>query len=542
MTHIDRKKEISIGILPPKGSKEHEEVIRYLEKNKNPRLEEFRKKSWEKVNSSLNAQLASTCNLITEKSLRHFLIEFNTRAWEHGLWSMPTMFNIMESFFNYKKPEIYFELIEEENYYISLLDFLDFVTSDKFKLDRSLLESSITENIIYNFEVNKDFKNLTFKNSNGIIFIVRGISIIRRENEITVSIIAGKKKTETDIINKDIYKEFVPHNPNKDKIVERIKEDLQKDELQFEFLDEEREYIKTIIATRLDIETLTIDLRYIAQETNMMFNITSDDPTVFVDEKGNFPNKSYEEAYKQNIEEISKFDAIYDLLNYLIYLPYYFNINEDYIKDEDIETPYKDITKHPLKKRKFKDVFGYKTPIKSIFYIDKKDTLSPSKIILRDDLFKVEKSGYWKNLMPDEIGMDKKGQTIHGRTWVNQNSSWFEATSLDLTIEEESVSFDHPNTGYIYILRNPIMGKNIFKIGLTRNDVDYRVEQLSKTSIPDKFYKAQEWLVKDCVLAEKEIHEILRDYRVDPRREFFEVSYEKAVKVITDNIKKINEL
>ncbi|WP_312287979.1 GIY-YIG nuclease family protein [Chryseobacterium gleum] len=542
MTHIERKKEIAIGILPKKGAENYNTVIKYLEKNSTPQHTEFAKKNWEKVNLSLQAQYSSSCNLTTEKNLRHFLLEFNSRAWHTGLWSMPTMFNIMESFFNYKKPEIYFELIEEENYYVTLFDFLEFITSDKFVLNGTILENTISENIIYNFEFNKDFEKITFKNSNDQIFIIKGVSMIRRECEITLSLITGKRKTETDFIDKNIYKDFKPANPEKVKIVEKIKNDLKNNELEFEYLDKDKSYIKTIIAIRLDLETQTIDSRYVAEETNMMFNIITDDLTIFVDNNGNFLSKKHEELFKNNIDKIFKYDAIYDLINYLIYLPHYFNINENYIKDEDIDTEYKKLIQNPLKKRKFKNTLGYKTAIKNIFYLDKKDILSPSKIILRDDLFKVQKSGYWKTLLPEEIGLDKKGKTIHGRTWVSQNSSWFEASENDLIIEEEQTILEGPNVGYIYILRNPVMGKNIFKIGLTKNEVNYRVEQLSKTSVPDKFYNAQEWLVKDCILAEKKIHNILQDYRIDPRREFFDVSYNKAIDIITKIVKEINEI
>lgn len=317
---------------------------------------------------------------------------------------------------------------------------------------------------------------------------------------------------------------------------------MQNKDLEFEYLDEEKDYIKTIIVVRLDIESLTIDTTYVGVETNMMFNITTDDRTVFTNRKGAFESDRFEETYKENIEKIKKYDALSDLAKYLVYLPFYFNINEKRIKSEEVETEYKKLIQNPLKKRKFKDTIGFKATFKSVFFLDKDDHLSPSKIILRDDLFKVEKSGFWKTLSPEDIGMDKKGNTIHGRTWVNQSSAWFEATEDNLTIENLQPTFEGPNVGYIYILRNPIMGKNIFKIGLTRNDVDYRVDQLSKTSVPDKFYKAQEWIVKDCVIAEKQIHETLNDYRVDPRREFFEVPYDKAVEVITNTIKKINEI
>ena len=144
-------------------------------------------------------------------------------------------------------------------------------------------------------------------------------------------------------------------------------------------------------------------------------------------------------------------------------------------------------------------------------------------------------------MSPDEVGLDKKGNTIHGKTWVNQSLAWFEATEDELIIQEIQPEMEGPDVGYIYILRNPTMGNNIFKIGLTRNEVNYRASQLSKTSVPDKFYKAQEWLVKDCVLAEKQIHELLKDYRIDPRREFFELKYDKAIHVIVETIRKINE-
>lgn len=541
MNHIDRKKAIAFGAIPPEGTEQHKVTMAFLEKNDSARISEFAKKNWEKANLSLQAQYYSACDLISEKNLRHFLLEFNTRAWESGLWSMPTLFNVMESFFRYRKPEVYFELIEEENYYLSLSDFLEFVTSDEFTPDSTILIENITKDIVYNFDINNESENITFKNSNDKTFIIKGVSIVRRENEVTLSIIAGKKKTSDDILRADIYKDLTPANPNKEKIVEKIKSDLKNNDLEFEYVDDNKEYIKTIIVIRLDIENLTIDTTYVGVEMNMMFDITTDDRTIFTNRKGDFSTDKQQETYRENIEKIKKYDAISDLAKYLVYLPFYFNQNENNIITEDVDTEYKKLVQNPLKKRKFQSTLGFKTAVKTIFFIDKEDALSPNKIILRDDLFKIEKTGFWKNLSPEDVGMDKKGRTIHGKTWVSQNSSWFEANEDDLTIENEKPILEGPNSGYIYILRNPVMGKNIFKIGLTRNNVDYRVEQLSKTSVPDKFYKAQEWNVQDCLLAEKEIHLILDNYRIDPRREFFDVPYDKAIKVITDTVKKINE-
>ena len=541
-SNINRRKEIFRDVLPPVGTKAYLDAIEKHKKweQENPRIREFNKKSWEKVTKSLEAQFLSNCDFITEISLRNYLTEFNNRAWKYGLRSMPVMFNIMEAFFNYRKPEIYFELIEEENYLISFFDFIDFITSKEFEDNKTLIDDNITPDIIYNFNVGKDLEEIKFKNDEDEEFIIAGVSIIRRENEITVLMVTGKRKTEDISINKDtIY--FDTQNPNKAEIIDEIKETLKTQEFEYEYLDDDKKYIKVLVSSRIDLETMTIDARYVAEETNLMFNVVTDEIDGFLNEKGNFISDELKSAYENSREKIEVFNPIFEVIKLSLYLPYYFNLKEESIVEEILDTHFKKQYSSPLTKRKFSNVFGHKASTKSLFSIDTNNVFSPDKIKLRDDLFKVQTNGYWKKLGLDEIGLDKKGNPIHGRTWVNQNLSWFEAKEEELIVEKDTELFKEPNAGFIYILRNPTMEKNIFKIGLTRNDVDDRVNQLSKTSVPDKFYKSQEWNVKDCVKAEKEIHSRLIDYRVDPRREFFKIDYDKAIAVIKEVIDEINK-
>lgn len=541
-SNINRRQEIFRDVLPPVGTKAYLDAIEKLKKREqdNPGIKEFSKKSWEKVTKSLEAQYLSNCDFLTENSLRHFLAEFNNRAWKYGLRSMPVMFNIMEAFFNYRKPEIYFELIEEENYLISFFDFIDYITSREFDDNKNLIDENITSDIIYNFNVGKDLVEIKFKNDADEEFIVAGVSIIRRENEITVLMVTGKKKTENLSIDKDSFK-FDTQNPNKSKIIDEIKETLKTEEIEYEYLDEDKKFIKVLVAARIDLETMTIDARYVAEETNLMFNVVTDEIDGFLKENGDFISEELKTAYENSREKIEGFNPIFEVIKLSLYLPYFFNSKEDAIVEEVLDTKFKKQFSSPLTKRKFNNVFGFKASTKSLYSIDTDNVLSPDKIKLRDDLFKVQTDGYWKNLGLDEIGLDKKGNPIHGRTWVNQNLSWFEAKEEDLVVEKETELFKGKNAGFIYILRNPTMDKNIFKIGLTRNEVDDRVNQLSKTSVPDKFYKSQEWNVKDCVKAEKEIHSRLNDYRVDPRREFFKIDYDKAIKVIKEVIDEVNK-
>jgi len=540
-SNIKRRQEIFKDVIPTVGTKEYFDAIEKLnkiEQNK-PETKEFTKKCWEKVTRSLESQSLSNCDFITENSLRYFLTEFNSRAWKHGLRSMPIMFNIMEAYFNYRKPEVYFELIEEENYLISFFDFIDFITSKDFKDNKELIEENLTPDIIYNFNVGKDLQEIKFKTDKGEEFIVAGVSIIRRNNEVTVLMITGRQKTEDISIDKSSLN-FQTNNPDKTKIIEEAKETLKNNDLIYEYIDEDKKYIKVLVVCRIDLETMTIDSRYIAEETNLMFNVVTDDIDGFLNLKGEFISEDIKKAYFNCKEKIEEFTAIFEVIKLSLYLPYFFNMNEELIVEEVLDTNLKKRNSSPITRRKYSEVFGQKYFTKPLYSLDTYNVFTSDALKLRDDHFKVQSSGYWKKLPLDEIGTDKKGNPIHGRTWVNQSLSWFEANEEDLIVKKEIDLFKGENAGFIYILRNPTMETSIFKIGLTRDEVDERAKQLSKTSVPDKFYKSQEWNVKDCLKAEKEIHKRLNEHRVDPRREFFKVDYDKAIKVIKDVVDEIN--
>lgn len=539
-SNLNRRKEIFRDALPSIGTKEYEEIIKKFKELENQQqFKDFNKKNWQRATRSLEAQMLSTCNLITENTLRHFLVEFNTRTWKYGLRSMPVMFNIMEAFFNYRKPEVYFELIEDENYLVSYFDYIDFITSKDFSPNKELIEENLTSDIIYNFTVGKDLEDIKFKSEDGNEFIVAGISIIRRVHEVTVVVVTGKKENGKMPLKKEDFR-FDTTNPNKTELFKDMEKDIKENELEYIYIDEEKKYIKVIVACRLDLDTMTIDARYVAEETNLIFQIKTDEIDGFIDANGNFNSQNNKAAFENSLKEIDNYNSIFETAKMSLYLPYYFNANEEFITEESVETPFKKENASPFNKRKFNDALGFKCSNKSVYAIDSKNILSPDTIKVRDDLFKIQTRGYWKKIPLEQIGLDKKGKPIHGKTWVTQNLSWFEAKEEELIVEKKTNQYSGPNSGFIYILRNPPMGDNIFKIGLTRNNVEDRVSQLSKTSVPDKFYKVQEWNVKDCITAEKLIHEKLDSYRIDPRREFFKIELENAIITIKKIIDELN--
>ena len=75
--------------------------------------------------------------------------------------------------------------------------------------------------------------------------------------------------------------------------------------------------------------------------------------------------------------------------------------------------------------------------------------------------------------------------------------------------------------GVMYILKNESM-PNLYKLGMTRKDVESRLKSLwSTTSIPTSFNVVREFKVDHVMQLEKYIHRKLSSRRVNPKREFF---------------------
>ncbi len=86
--------------------------------------------------------------------------------------------------------------------------------------------------------------------------------------------------------------------------------------------------------------------------------------------------------------------------------------------------------------------------------------------------------------------------------------------------------------GFIYILGNPMFSRNVLKIGLTRKSSSQRAKGLSRsTAIPLDFVVRREIPVEDVDIAERRIHLMLDQFRINPNKEFFKISLSKAVEL-----------
>ena len=519
--HLKRRIENSKGLIPKEGTPEYDAVIKRLKKHEenNPKLQKAIVQNMSEALKTLELQYANGIGLFMDSEIRNYLGEFNHRSWNYGHRSMPIMFNIMEAFFHLDKRLNYWRLLDEEDYSISFFDFIDYYTSNEFIYDIKEINESLEENLIYNFNVGYDLKEIIFKTENAEEFVIAGVSLIRRGNEVTMlfntgQIIDTSKKTDELIplaeMQRAVGKEKI--EVADDKVREAIK------------LNDDPNLWKILIACRFDLESQTIDTRYIAKDVGDSYTILTDDLTGFMVD-GEWGDPAYSETFKNIAMEVENYNSIFELAKACLFLPNYFNFFEEDIEEDDYDTKVKKILKNPFKKREFDKADNkFKIRKKTLWILNRNKTFSADRIKLRDDNFKVENSGFWKKLNDDQFGTDKKGNPIEGKTWVNQKESYYVADKEELIIGiKNTQEFTTKNAGRIYIMRNGNLGDNVYKIGLTTKTTDERARQLSKTSIPDKFYVMREWNVKDCYLAEKNIHELLDKYRVDKRREFFEL-------------------
>lgn len=86
--------------------------------------------------------------------------------------------------------------------------------------------------------------------------------------------------------------------------------------------------------------------------------------------------------------------------------------------------------------------------------------------------------------------------------------------------------------GILYLLTNPAM-PNLVKIGMTtRDEVQQRMEELYTTGVPVPFECSFAARVPDVKNVEKQFHLAFEPYRINAKREFFEIEAYQAIAIL----------
>lgn len=95
-----------------------------------------------------------------------------------------------------------------------------------------------------------------------------------------------------------------------------------------------------------------------------------------------------------------------------------------------------------------------------------------------------------------------------------------------------------PEVGFVYVLSTR-EAPNLLKIGYTERSVRERVNELNAATAVLVPYGARAvWVVRRARQVEGEVHTLLAQYRVRRDREFFELPYPEAVRLIDDLVQR----
>ena len=468
-------------------------------------------------------------------------MEYADRFLKYGPKSFPISYNTLEPFFIYNHHNSIIQLhSDEESYGISLVDFLDFVTQKDFELDKIDFYENIAENIIYHFTFITGYDEINFSN-NGKTFFVSGLSLVRQGNEISILLQAGESfdKQEAENYFKENTREKIEQSLNPLKKAIGFKIENKDEPCVVNFIGRDDLWAHNI-GILFDLQENCIDIRFVARDQNLSFNVFSDDFNALFYSQENLSEKDFKEYYENQVKNLNNYEAIFDFANYCLALPFYVSENEERIVAVTYETNLNTIIKGPLSKKEYSSVPSkYKIFAKPLYYLESNEQAVIKSYELTDESFNMEKTGFWKRLDIDEEGFDKKGNKIIGKTWVERNDIYY-STSKGITKIEQVESFEGKNAGYIYIMRQPVHEENIFKVGLTKRKTEDRKKELSNTSSPDNFYIINSYHTKDCIEAEKQVHEKLEKYRLTTRREIFKCDLRKIMDACEEIISKIN--
>src|SRR6266545_2737472 len=98
---------------------------------------------------------------------------------------------------------------------------------------------------------------------------------------------------------------------------------------------------------------------------------------------------------------------------------------------------------------------------------------------------------------------------------------------------------DSMAAGFVYVLPNESY-RGLVKIGKSRRHPNLRAKELSGTGVLHPYLVAYYERVSDCDLAERLVHEELKQFRRSVNREFFKVSSTKAIRIVQLIVNKVN--
>ncbi|MFK5891806.1 MAG: GIY-YIG nuclease family protein [Pseudomonadota bacterium] len=573
MSTDDRKKRLSVlSHVPSIAAIDHRlllykdgkhPLLSQLPRKERRKLEAQSKKMVKKYSSILKTTQRSGAGFPVDKLLRSFAIEYTHRYASSGLENQPISFNYIESFCDIRLIKNSFAPyavpIKEVDHLFNITDYFDYLTSDKtdnFDL-ASLMD--LPEGKALHFTANGDVLDFSFLNAEGREFVISGFSMVRRSNLLHWYLLGGEIITDDEwALRKMEQGKFELKNMNP---LKRAFLSESMDEHGYNMgapiaLEGTDTAIRTVIAGEINLITNKYQGRCLMIETEHSFSVITDDPEMFDQIRDNDDRRNMINIMKERIANAA---VMWDLVGSMFQLPSYFAYKVKIKKDVAIAAGRR------VRKIKSKGGRGIDGNYNIVSAIDIIDSDSPVIRPVMPPHYKTETEGHWRRLPHGTTGRGPDGSDELNRTWVKSKSKWRESNKKSRIIyvkstvkaaELKAIEYEKaaqaysaniitddvgikPEYGELYVLRCTVMKDQLYKVGWTSGSSQSRAEQLSSaTGVPTSFVVVDCWKHKDAEALEKSVHAMLEPYRVNDRREFFQVNYRSIKKIIEAEIQR----
>jgi hypothetical protein len=467
-------------------------------------------------------------NLFVDRYLRNFLNEFNNRIFMGEGANMPISFNVLRSFVDPDDISLVLKLLPERSFSVSLNRLLDHITDSKVDGALSRLQTELEELTVYEINMLGGFSDFILPGHEDFVFC--GCGLVRENTELSIIALFGRKNPDRQVSKTPVVGSTAW--PGKDF--------LWKDRTEYDSSDSDlfgdARFQPVILLTRIDLANQTTQARYVLEEQVEAFSIATDDPDTLEDLRQVANGQA---RIDRGLKTISEHAGLFALLNMM---PSFCGRALEGIEDDFV------VERHPTKIRIERDkpsvrrMLDRLPPREKPSYVDVSTLYELSddgaRYRMEDVGLVVETSGYWKTLPLGSAGKDKAGRPVQGKTWVQQQSNWFESqiatmaeapSSIDVMVKVQA----DEQTGELYVMRSAQHPKHVYKIGFTTKSSQERADKLGATSgQPDVFHLVQSWRVRNPRAIEHQVHSLLWEFRLNKSREFFQLNYDKIRETI----------
>ncbi|MRR06221.1 MAG: GIY-YIG nuclease family protein [Deltaproteobacteria bacterium] len=470
--------------------------------------------------------------------LRHYFLEYTSRLANHGPFSFPTSFNVVEAFFTFCKEFLTFDLLPEKEHLLRLDDYFEWYTSEEVLAnDAKILQDCMEEEVLHSYDFVDDADAVTVSAGASRI-VIAGISFVRRKNELSVIILGGENPPYPS-------DEEIPLEKIAQASTHEGKEEIAPDDdltINDRYLDGLKGYGKVILLTRFDLLAKKHDVRYLNIDIGNAYEVYTDDLSDI-----GLNMEEVEKKYENNRKVLERYAQFFSTLTSLIYLPLFFVDQHVKVVKSNFTTEIATESQKYKVQKAFKLIgrkhFTFQRSVACIATNSSNYKSESSSRIIEPPSFTFESSGYWKVLGPNEIGQDIEGNPVVGKTWVERIEKYSVKSPSSFILQEKKKVLSGDDPGIVYIMRSPSHGIDIYKVGLTRRTPGERASEISSaTGVPLPLEVLASWETGHCSKVEAEAHERLKDFRLNNRREFFAVSLSTLVATIGQVVTEIDTL